>query len=140
MQLQWKPWTRPRLHQHLYDLLNRPTTTVKARTKLNGFMADVVYDTRWPPQNVKIEIDMNNPEPVWMVVHELLHVVFSETLCGKFDSALEEVVILSLDKYIYDWIKKNPKRRAKWQKLLEAKLAETAGEDLPLEDLAHDQN
>jgi hypothetical protein len=140
MQLAWKPWSRPRLHQHLYDLLNRPTTTVTARTKLRGFMADVVFDTRWPPQNVKIEIDMNNAEPIHTIIHELLHVVLSETVCGKFDSSLEEVVILSLDEYIYNWVKASPKRLAKWQKLLEAKLAETAGEPLSQEDMAHDEN
>lgn len=122
----------------MLDLLERPTTTVTARPKRNGYMADAEFEAKYPPAYVKIEIDLNNPDPVWIVVHELLHVVLSAMVLGRLDDSLEEVVILSMDKYFYDWIKASPKRLNRWKTLVEKKLAETAATlpDRSLEEMA----
>jgi hypothetical protein len=40
------------------------------------------------------------------------------------DETLEELVIVSLDTYMSDWIKSSRSRRLKWEQLIEEKLAE----------------
>jgi len=82
---------------------------------------------------VQIEVDANNAQVERYVIHELLHVVLSELVLGKFDSTLEEVLILAYENYLWDFVSAKPSRVAKWRKLVEKKLREGPPEpDVPL--------
>lgn len=59
------------------------------------------------------------------VVHELLHIVFYERLLGSVDETLEEVIIVSLDQFMFDYIQASKNRLSKWQALIERKLRES---------------
>lgn len=132
-----KPWTRASLHQHLLDLLGRSTTTLKFGTKLNGYGADCIYDDKFPPAYIRITVDANNNDTIASVIHELIHVALSELTIGKFDLTLEEVLILALETYIWNYVKDNKTRRARWEKLIQKKLAENPAPKPPtLEELA----
>lgn len=95
-----------------------------------GWMGNVDFSDKFPPAKIEIDLDLNALEPIGIVIHELIHVVMSELVLGKFDESLEEVIVLGLDKYIYDWVKASPARKRKWQTLLDKKLAETAATEL----------
>jgi len=131
-----KPWSRVSLHRHLLSLLDRPTTSLKFGTKRNGIAGYVDFDDKFPPAYVRITVDANNTPVAQYVVHELIHVVISELVLGKFDSTLEEIVVLSLDRYIWNFISTNKSRLAKWEKLIAKKLAEHPEPDVALEELA----
>jgi hypothetical protein len=131
------PWSRPKLHRQLLSLLDRPTTTLTARTKVNGSAATVDFDDNFPPRYVKVEIDLNNHEAVIpFVIHELVHVVLSELVLGKFDETLEEVMVVAISSFVAEWVIASPSRRTKWQKVIDRKLTETAAklEPVPLEE------
>lgn len=133
-----KPWSKVSLHRHLYSLLDRPTTTLKFGAKRNGVAADCEFDDKFPPAYVRITVDANNNETVRFVIHELIHVTIAELVLGKFDSTLEEVVVLSLETYIWNFVSGSKTRLAKWEKLIAKKLAENppATTPLSLEELA----
>lgn len=86
----------------------------------------------WPPYTVKIVIDANNGDMIYYVIHELLHVVFSPLIAPHMDETLEELVIVSFDTYVADWIKGSKVRRAKWERLIEKKIAESEAKKNPL--------
>ena len=118
-------------------MLDRPTTSLKLATKRNGIAGDVIYDDKYPPAYVKISIDANDNHTIQNVVHELIHVVIAELVIGKFDYTLEEVVVLSLESYIWNFISSSPARLKRWEKLIAKKLAENPQEpETPLEELA----
>lgn len=96
----------------------------------------VEFDDKFPPAYIKIDVDANNQPVIRFVIHELLHVVLSELVIGKFDETLEEVLIVSLDGYIYEWVAKSKSRTAKWTTLIEKKLAEA---DALLETVSHEE-
>lgn len=87
---------------------------------------------------MKIEVDGNNQPLTRFVLHELLHVTFSELILGKFDRTLEEVMILAYEEYMWNFIQASKTRRAKWEALIERKLAEfrATQPDIPLVELA----
>lgn len=117
--------------------MDRPTTTLKLAHKRNGVGASVDYDDKFPPAYVHIIVDANNNETIKFVIHELIHVVISELIIGKFDETLEEVFVLSLETYLWNFVSANKVRLAKWNKLIQKKLAENPPEDPPsLEELA----
>jgi len=118
------------------DLLDRPTTTLKLRAKRNGTAATCDYDDRFPPAYVHIEVDANNNDNTRFVIHELIHVVISELVLGKFDRTLEEVVVLGFEEYIWNFVRAKPSRLTRWEKLIAKKLAENPTEPVKLEDLA----
>lgn len=120
-----KPWSRVSLHRHLLKLLERPTTTVAAGTLRKPVAARVNFDDSFPPDRIKVEIDANNMSATQLVVHELLHVVCSELVLGKFDETLEEVLILALEAHMMDHINKSKTRRTRWADAIERKLAES---------------
>ena len=131
-----KPWSKVSLHRHLLSLLDRPTTTLKLRSKRNGYAGDCVFDDCFPPAYVRIEIDANNNKTTQFVMHELIHVIISEIVLGKFDATLEEAFLLGLERFMWDYISSKPARLAKWDKLIQKKLAEsTPADDVPLADL-----
>jgi len=118
-------------------LLDRPTTTLRFAPKRNGTAASCVFDDRFPPAYVKIVVDANNNETVRFVIHELIHVVISELVIGKFDATLEEIFVLSLETYLWNFVSSSKARLARWQKLIEKKLTENPPlADVPLEELA----
>jgi hypothetical protein len=84
----------------------------------------VDFDDNFPPRYVKVTLDMNAGEVLKHVVHELLHVTFSELVRGKFDDTLEEVFVMAMTDYMYAWIAKSPARELRWQELINRKLAE----------------
>ena len=132
-----KPWGKVNLHRQLLLLLDRPTTTLKFGTKVNGIGADCDFDDYFPPRWIKITVDANNNDNVRFVIHELLHVMLSELVLGKFDQTLEEVLVLSLDTYMWNFVKSSKVRLAKWEALIQKKLAENPSPpDVPLEELA----
>lgn len=95
----------------------------------------MTYDPEhWPPYNIDIKVDGNNQPIVRYVIHELLHVIFSPLITGTVDETLEEVFILALDGYMYDYVKLSKSRLAKWDALIEQKLGSEP--DRPLEELA----
>lgn len=81
-------------------------------------------------------MDANNNDTVRYVMHELLHVVLSELILGKFDYSCEEAFVLGMENYMWSFISSSKSRMARWQKLIEKKLAENPKPDVPLEDLA----
>lgn len=119
-----KPWSRVSLNQHLLKLLERPTTTIRTRPIRGSYAALVEFDDKFPPAYIKIDVDANNQPVIRYVIHELLHVVLSELVIGKFDESLEEVLIVALDSHIYDWVAKSKSRVARWTTLIDKKLAE----------------
>jgi len=80
-------------------------------------------------------VDANNTPVVHYVIHELLHVILSELVLGKFDDSLEEVMIVALDTHIFEFVSKSKSRLAKWNTLIERKLAETPVQPRPTEEL-----
>ena len=119
-----KPWSKVSLHRHLLNLLARPTTSLKFQAKRDGCVADVIVDDNFPPAYVKITVDANNNVNVARyVMHELLHVVMSELVLGKFDFTLEEVIILGFETYMWEFISSSKPRLRKWEKIIAAKLA-----------------
>lgn len=86
---------------------------------------------------MKIEVDANNQNVSQFVMHELTHVIISELILGKFDPTLEEAFLLGLETFMWDFISKSPARVAKWDKLIQKKLAENPQlPDVPLALLA----
>jgi hypothetical protein len=85
---------------------------------------------------VKIAIDANNNQTTQFVMHELIHVMISETVLGKFDATLEEAFLIGLENFMWDFISKSPVRLAKWEKLIQKKLADNPTlPDAPLAEL-----
>jgi hypothetical protein len=68
------------------------------------------------------------------VMHELIHVVISEIVVGKFDLTLEEAFLLGLENYLWDHVSKSKRAKARWQALIDKKLAESIAQepDAPL--------
>lgn len=130
-----KPWSTQSLHRHLLNLLDRPTTQLHARALRGDVAANVDFDDYFPPAYVKINVDLNNPDRVQYVIHELKHVVLSELVWGKFDETLEEVITVALDTHMYEYVKRSKARLARWEKLIEQKLAETAPPDRPISEI-----
>ena len=133
-----KPLTKASLHRHLLKLLERPTTKLEYRTiREEGIAARVEYDPdHFPPYDVTIEIDANNGDMVHYVIHELLHVVFSPFFAGLFDDTLDEVCVVALDQYMFQYVFRSKARFSKWTKLIEKKLAESKDDKpVPLEEL-----
>ena len=134
-----KPWSKVSLHRHLLNLLDRPTTTLKLRAKRNDYAGDATFDDYFPPAKITIELDGNNQPLARYVMHELLHVILCEIILGKFDETVEEAFILGLENFMWAYIEeKKGGRRAKWDALIERKLAETAATEpnRPLLELA----
>ena len=133
-----KPWSKVSLHRHLLNLLDRPLVTIKRVPKRNDTAGSCDFDDFYPPRWIKIEVDANAGDPWLTVLHELIHVVFSELIWGKFDPTLEEVMILAFEHYMQDFIKKSPQRLAKWTKIIDRKIAESEAllPDRPLAELA----
>jgi hypothetical protein len=107
-------------------------------TLRNGVAANVEYDPDyWPPYDVTVTVDANNGNLVQYVIHELLHVVFGPLIAGSMDETLEEVVIVALEAYMIEYVKKSKTRYAKWSSLIEKKLAESLADApaIPLEEL-----
>lgn len=70
-------------------------------------------------------MDANAGDIERSVLHELIHVILSELIWGKFDPTIEEVIILAFEDYMWDFISKSPQRRAKWTKIINRKIAES---------------
>lgn len=80
-------------------------------------------------------MDANNQPITQYVIHELLHVVFHEMTIG-LDETMEEVIIVSLDHDLYEYVKKSKHRTQQWHKLIERKLDESnTGLPTPHEEL-----
>jgi hypothetical protein len=97
----------------------------------------VDFDDNFPPGYVKIVVDANNQPIIRYVIHELIHVVLSELVLGKFDETLEELLTVALDGYIYAWVAKSKSRTTRWTTLIGKKLAESEAlhlMDIPLEE------
>jgi hypothetical protein len=106
-------------------------------TKMGGTGAAVDFPEYFPPKHVKIEIDLNNgPQIIPFIIHELVHVVMSELIRGKFDETLEEVLIVAWATFVSDWVMASKTRKARWQKVLDRKLVEYQAtlEDVPYEE------
>jgi hypothetical protein len=102
-----------------------------------GIAARVEYKPDFWPYNVTVEVDMNNMDPVQLVLHELSHVILSPLLDPHMDETLEEVVMVAFDQYMYQYVSSSPARLTKWKTLIEKKLKESTAEDVPtpLEEL-----
>ena len=98
--------------------------------------ARVDYDDNFPPAFVNIDVDLNNTPIIQFVIHELLHVVLSEMVIGKFDETLEEVVIVAMHEYLHQYVAKSKTRTARWTALIEKKLAEY---EATLEPVPHEE-
>lgn len=120
-----KPWGKVSLHRHLLSLLDRPLVTIKRVSKRSDTAADCTFDDFYPPRYIKIEVDANAGDIERSVLHELIHVILSELIWGKFDPTIEEVIILAFEDYMWDFISKSPQRRAKWTKIINRKIAES---------------
>ena len=104
-----------------YGVLKEPTA------------ATVKYEPDyWPPYKVDIIVDANAGETTHYVIHELLHVMFSPFFAGIVDETLDEVLILALDGYMYEYVKQSKARLAKWSSLIEKKLAESKKDETPV--------
>jgi hypothetical protein len=93
--------------------------------KRGGTGAAVDYTEYFPPKHIKLEVDLNNgAATIPFVIHELVHVVMSELVRGKFDETMEEVAIVAWAEFISSWVMASKTRRARWQKVLDRKVAE----------------
>lgn len=89
--------------------------------------AEVDYEYEFPPSCVTIYLDANALQPVVStVVHELIHVVFSESFLNRVDETLEEVMVVALTEHMYRYISERKARLLRWSQLIEAKLTEYA--------------
>lgn len=111
------------LQQELLKLLERPETTLEFLAKRGDTAGNVTYDSDFWPRKCEVTIDANNQPVVQFVIHELLHILFLPFL-GFADDTLEEVMICALDAYMYNYVAKSKRRLAKWNALIEQKLAE----------------
>lgn len=102
----------------------------------NGYAAYVHHDAEFPPYKVEIRIDANNLPVERYVMHELLHVVLSELVRGKFDDTMEEVLIVALDTDLWNYVSKSKPRLARWKKTVERKIQETIDKR---PDTSHDE-
>lgn len=86
----------------------------------------IEYDDLTPPTNIQIKIDANTAPLNHMsaVIHELLHVVSDSLHAGRLADDLKEVLVLSLERHMYEYVKSSKTRLAKWNSLIERKLAE----------------
>lgn len=80
----------------------------------------------WPPYEVKVEVDGNEDDTIYMVVHELVHVVFGPFLSPLMNGVLEEAMIVGESRLLSEYIQAKPARKKKWDDLIAKKFAETA--------------
>jgi len=93
----------------------------------------VNWEEVWPPTSVKIKVDANAGEPLESIVHELIHVVLYPMTLGHIDATLDEVLVVAMTSYVYDFIAKNPARLKQWNILVKRKLKESsASQDIPV--------
>lgn len=88
------------------------------------------WDDLPPPTNINMRVDANQDpgKHVSVVIHELLHIIFSTMFIGFVADEVEEVMVLALEADMYDYVKRSKSRTAKWHSLIEQKLAAaTAG-------------
>ena len=117
--------------------MERETTTLVAEHINAPYAGHIIYDPdHWPPFTAKIRIDANNQPIVRFVIHELMHFMFSTLFAGYMDDTLDEVCIVALDNYLYEYVKKSKTRLGKWNTLIEKKLAESEAKlkTVPLEE------
>lgn len=108
----------------LLNLLDRPMVTIKRVPKRNETAGSCDFDDFFPPRYIKIEVDANAGDTIPTVLHELIHVIFSEIIWGKFDPTLEEVWIMAYETYMWEFIKVSPARLKKWNSIIDRKIAE----------------
>lgn len=85
----------------------------------------VKWDEVFPPSSIIIKVDANTGEPLESIVHELLHVVLYPMTLGHLDATLDEIVVIAMTSYMYEFILKNPARLKQWNALVKRKLKES---------------
>lgn len=81
-----------------------------------------VWDDICPPTNIQISIDANSGDHTSSVIHELLHIILYPCYVGRLDDELIEVQILGMEQFMYNYVKKSPKRVSTWSGLIQKKL------------------
>lgn len=115
---------------HLYRLLAHPEVQLEYGV-LTHHVAQAIWEEAFPPTNIRLKIDANQDLHLSSVIHELLHIVFCGMVTGYLDSELEEVCIVALEKYVYDYITASPQRESRWNRLIESKLARIQPKESP---------
>lgn len=126
------PLTRPKLHACLLELLKRPEVHLTAQTLKGDFAGDVSWEELHPPTDIYIRVNANAGDAVQFVIHELLHVVMFPMIVGRLDDTLEEVLIVAYELYMFEYVKKSPKRLSVWNSIIQQKMNE-GKTDIPLE-------
>ena len=121
------PWNRKSLLTAAELLLRNPGTTLVLRKLPEpGPTAHVASDEG--PEgsriNVTITLDPARGGIVEAALHEALHIVLDREIGGKFNQALEEVLIKALERDLWAGPLKGPTFR-RWRRLIRKKLQET---------------
>ena len=113
-------WTRLSLKRRLKNLLRRPQVKLLQST-LHECAARADWTGDGPA--VEIRVDTTQTGMIQAVIHELLHYHFRETFGALLDESLEEVLILALEKYLWDDdIQRSTTQVRNWRRLINQKL------------------
>lgn len=132
------PLSKQRLHRALLELLQHSEVSLTFRP-MRVDAGNVEYEEIFPPTDIRIHIDANNGDNVRFVIHELLHLILCPMFIGHIDKTLEEVCILGLENYMFDYVQKVPTRYVLWDRTIKKKL-DAHKEDISLEELADRSN
>lgn len=117
--------TRETLLAELRRLLARPDTTVVSRRMNRRRSAEVEWE-HGSFRNIAITLDPRRDGRARCVIHELLHVYFSETM--KIDAvlgeSLEEAAILAWEAELAAFLERNNARELdRWDRAIQRKIA-----------------
>lgn len=92
---------------------------------MGEYGATVNFDVSGTLEYIEIKADKNVEDHVENIVHELVHVALSEMFQWRVDETLEEVMVLALASYMYNYVKASKIRRHRWVTIIERKFAES---------------
>ena len=114
-------WTRRTLHREIQKLFTAPSTTFRfADLSRTSMVAHVEWGGG--SREVAITTDPLTGSTIGNIIHECLHVLCDKTF-QRFDMALNEVLILSLEENLWDYISDDPRRLRWWRTALQDKVS-----------------
>lgn len=106
------PWTVTALLRECMALLRDPATVVRSRP-LNPQVNSA--KSEWSKLHRRIIIDTSQYGYVTMILHELLHMILSETVEPIFDEKIEEATIGGIERALYDHVAASPYLMKRWR-------------------------
>lgn len=119
------PLTRKKLHAALIELLEHPEVRLRYST-MTAQQGHSLWDDITPPTNIVLRVDANRAplDHLSTVIHELAHVVLRTMFVGFVADDLEEVMVLAIERDLYDYVKRSRQRLERWNEAIKSKLPE----------------